>query len=152
MGKIIFNNGDSKLKRDIIPNQQIQHGYQSDRNILKKRSSKYIKLFSSLDTKSLTEVSGWKELMDAVQEEFGTAAIASIPLGIVSKCFLGEPYEVHILDLSGTQIIEHYKTSEPMPPNFEKARALALHNSYMFIEVYTDKLVLIREDGSATII
>jgi len=37
-----------------------------------------------------------------------------------------------------------------MPMDFEKARALAMHNSYAFIEVYTDKLVLIREDGSTT--
>lgn len=49
------------------------------------------------------------ELMKAIQEEFGTAELTSLPLGIVSKCFLGHPYEVHTLDLSGSQIIKHYK-------------------------------------------
>lgn len=88
--------------------------------------------------------------MQAVQEEFGTAELASLPIGIVSKCFLGEPFEVHILDLSGSQVVKHFKTLETMPSDFERARNLALHNSYCFIEVYSDKIVIIREDGSAT--
>jgi len=150
MGKIIFKTEDANLKAESKISQQFQNGFHSDRDILKKRSAKYVKLFSSLDTKSLTDIQGWNQLMDAIKEEFGTAEIASLPLGIVSKCFLGEPYEVHILDLSGSNIIKHYKVAEAMPTNFEKARALAMHNSYAFIEVYTDKLVLIREDGTAT--
>lgn len=150
MGKILFKTEDAKLKSEANSSQQLQTGFRSDRDILKKRSTKYVKLFSSLDTKSLTDVQGWNQLMDAVKEEFGTAQLTSLPLGIVGKCFLGEPYEVHILDLSGSQIIKHYKIAEAMPTDFEKARALAMHNSYAFIEVYTDKLILIRQDGSAT--
>lgn len=150
MGKILFKTEDAKLKSEANSSQQLQTGFRSDRDILKKRSTKYVKLFSSLDTKSLTDVQGWNQLMDAVKEEFGIAELTSLPLGIVGKCFLGEPYEVHILDLSGSQIIKHYKIAEAMPTDFEKARALAMHNSYAFIEVYTDKLILIRQDGSAT--
>lgn len=150
MGKILFKTEDAKLKSEADSNQQLKTGFRSDRDILKKRSAKYVKLLSSLDTKSLTDVQGWNELMDAVKEEFGTAELSSLPLGIVSKCFLGESYEVHILDLSGSQIIKHFKTGEAMPTDFEKARTLAMHNSYALIEVYTDKLVLIREDGSTT--
>jgi hypothetical protein len=150
MGKILFKSEDSKLKPEADPNQQFQTGFRSDRDILRKRSATYIKLFSSLDHKSLTDVQGWNELMHAVHEEFGTTELANLPLGIVGKCFLGESYEVHILDLSGSQIIKHFKTSEVMPSDFEKARSLAMHNSYCFIEVYTDKLVLVREDGSTT--
>jgi hypothetical protein len=37
-----------------------------------------------------------------------------------------------------------------MNPQFEQARALAKHNAYVMVEVYTDKLILIREDGSAS--
>ncbi len=150
MGKILFNTDNTKHKPEATPNQEFKTGFRSDRDLLKKRSEKYVKLFSSLDQKALTDVQGWKELMEAVQEEFGTAELASLPLGIVGKCFLGEQYEVHILDLSGSQIIKHFKIAEAMPMDFEKARALAMHNSYAFIEVYTDKLVLIREDGSTT--
>lgn len=150
MGKILFKIEDTKLKSEANSNAQLQPGFRSDRDILKKRSTKYVKFFSSLDTKSLTDIKSWNELMDAIYEEFGTASLAGIPLGIVSKCFLGEGYEVHILDLTGSQIIRHFKISEAMPTDFEKARALAIHNSYAFVEVYTDKLVLIREDGTST--
>jgi hypothetical protein len=150
MGKILFKTENGKMKSEATSSQQLRTGFRSDRDILKKRSAKYVKLLSSLDTKALTDVQGWKQLMDAVHEEFGTAELASLPLGIVSKCFLGESYEVHILDLSGSQIINHFKAGEAMPNDFEKARSLALHNSYALIEVYTDKLILIREDGTTT--
>jgi hypothetical protein len=72
-----------------------------------------------------------------------------LPLGIVSKCYLGHPYEVHTLDLSGSQIIKHYKTNETMEARFENARTVAKHNAYAMIEVYIDKIIIIREDGSA---
>jgi hypothetical protein len=150
MGKILFKTEDPKLKPEGDSKQQFQTGFRSERDILRKRSAEYVKVFSTLDTRSLTDVQGWNELMQKVREEFGTAELASLPLGIVSKCFLGHPYEVHILDLSGSQIIKHFKISEAMPGDFEKARTLALHDSYVFIEVYTDKLVLIRADGSST--
>ena len=88
--------------------------------------------------------------MDAIRHEFGTADIDCLPLGIVSRCFLGEPYEVHVLDLSGTHIVNHYKSNEPMEPYFEKARTIAQHNAYALVEVYKDKIILIREDGSAS--
>jgi hypothetical protein len=39
---------------------------------------------------------------------------------------------------------------EPLPDEFEKARTLANHNAYAFVEVYRDKIILVREDGTAT--
>jgi hypothetical protein len=32
---------------------------------------------------------------------------------------------------------------------FERARSLAKHNAYAVVEVYKDKVILIRPDGSA---
>jgi hypothetical protein len=58
--------------------------------------------------------------------------------------------KVHILDLSCPHIIKHFTTREAMPVDFERARILAMHNSEVFIEAYTDKLTLIRKDGSTT--
>lgn len=146
MAKLIFNTENSKMKIETNSNEGFKTGLRSERDLLKKRSAKYVRFFSALDQKSLTSVEGWKELMDIVNEEFGTAELASLPLGIVARCYLGENYEVHILDLSGSNIIKHFRDSEVMPPDFEKARGLALHNIYCFVEVYTDKLILIRED------
>jgi hypothetical protein len=152
MGKIIFKTENTELKPEANQARQSLTGFISDRELLRKRSAAYVKLFSALDAKSLADVKGWNELMEKIRDEFGTADVASIPLGIVAKCDLGPPYEVHILDLSGSQIIQHYKVAEPMPGRFESARALALHEAYAIIEVYTDKLVLIRADGSSTIV
>lgn len=149
MPKIIFDE-NKNLNADFQKSTSAKTGFINDRDLLKKRSKKYVDYLSKLDHKNLTDTKGWAEAMQAVQEEFGTADLASLPLGIVSKCYLGHPYEVHILDLSATQIIHHYKTTEPMPQDFEKARALAKHNAYALIEVYKDKMLLIREDGTAT--
>lgn len=39
---------------------------------------------------------------------FHKVKISSVMLGVVSICYLGKPYEVHILDIT-RQMIEHYK-------------------------------------------
>jgi hypothetical protein len=38
-----------------------------------------------------------------------------------------------------------------MPPLFERARALALHPSYAFVEVYSDVLRAVSVDGSVAV-
>lgn len=147
MARIILQNDNANLETGKT--KSVTTGFISDREILNKRSKKYLNLIANLDAKTLTDTKGMEELMKAIQEEFGTAELTSLPLGIVSKCFLGHPYEVHTLDLSGSQIINHYKTSEPMQADFENARMLAKHNAYAIVEVYKDKIILIREDGTA---
>ncbi|QJX47816.1 hypothetical protein HMJ29_13030 [Hymenobacter taeanensis] len=117
---------------------------------LGRRSAAYLKLLAGLDHGTLPGTRGWEELLAAIQQEFGTASLADVPLGIVSKCFLGPPYEVHTLDLSAHAIIEHYKAGQAMPADFERARQLARHNAYALVEVYATKLLLIAEDGSVT--
>jgi len=122
----------------------------SDRIMLQKRSKKYIQTLTSLDLGALTATQGFAELVDKLKTEFGELGITEYPLGVVSKCYLGHPYEVHVLDLSGTQIVEHYKKGESLPPLLEKARNLALNNSYAMIEVYINKMILVKEDGTTT--
>lgn len=140
----------NNINQSTDTKQTVSTGFASDRDILKKRSKKYLDCIAGLDAKTLTETKGMDELMWAIQEEFGTAELASLPLGIVAKCFLGHPYEVHTLDLSGSQIIKHYTTGETMEADFEKARNIARHNSYALVEVYTDKMILVRDDGTVT--
>ena len=122
----------------------------SDRVLLQKRSKKYVEAMSSLDHGSLTATKGFIELVEKLKEEFGELSISEYPLGIVSKCYLGPPYEVHVLDLSGTQIVNHYKGGEPLPALLEKARNLALNNFYAMIEVYANKMILVKADGTTT--
>lgn len=148
MARIILQNNDINI--DPNKKSQLTTGFISDREVLKKRSKKYMDLIAGLDSKSLSDTTGMNELIKAIQEEFGTAELSNLPIGIVAKCFLGHPYEVHTLDLSGSQIIKHYKTSETMEADFEKARTVAQHNAYAMVEIYKDKIILIREDGTAT--
>jgi hypothetical protein len=148
MARIILQNDNVDL--DTSKKPTVTTFFISDRDILKKRSKKYLDFIAGLDAKTLTDTKGMDELMKAIQEELGTAELTSLPLGIVSKCYLGQPYEIHTLDLSGSQIIKHYKTNEIMEAHFEKARTVAKHNAYAMVEVYKDKIILIREDGTAS--
>lgn len=147
--QILNTKASIDLNADKNINPQLKSGpATSDRVMLQKRSKKYIEKLSSLDHGSLTATKGFAELVEKLRTEFGELGITEFPLGIVSKCYLGQPYQVHVLDLSGTQIINHYKSGEPLPSFLEKARNLALSNAYAIIEVYHNKMILVREDGS----
>ncbi|HTW84275.1 MAG TPA: hypothetical protein VMD91_09430 [Candidatus Sulfotelmatobacter sp.] len=91
-------------------------------------------------------------LMQALEKEFPELALASFPRGIVARCYLGEPYEVHTLDLVLGQIITHYKRGQGLPDGLERARSLALHPDYAFVEVYADELRPVRADGAVTVV
>jgi len=146
MAKILFGKSDFNLN----PKKQETTKFvkANTQDFYKKRSKKYMEIIAGLDDESLTKTRGFDDFMEIIQEEFGTAELSSLPQGIVSKCFLGHPYEVHILDLVGNQILKHYKSGQSMEPSFEKARNLAMHHMYDIVEVYTDKIILIKSDGS----
>lgn len=148
MARIILQNTSTNLETDKT--KSYSTGLISDRELLKKRSARYMELISGLDAKTLTDTKGITNLIQTIQDEFGTADIANLPIGVLAKCFLGHPYEVHTLDLAGNQIVKHFKINETLPDGFEKARGLAKHNAYAFVEIYRDKVILIREDGSAS--
>lgn len=117
-----------------------------------KRSTTYIDAMTRLDagghTHSATQT---QALVDAIQQEFREVSVESLPLGIVAKCYLGAPYEVHTLDCSGS-IVTHYKTHEGLPHLLERARSLAKYPTYAFIEVYATKLIAVNASGQPAII
>ena len=151
MAKIIFQNEDLNLnfekKQENTANTS---GFLSERDYLKKRSEGYINLIKNMDTDMLSQTGGKEEFMKKLQEEFGTTDPAQLPIGILAKCFLEHPHDVHTLDLSSSVILKHYAIGEALPPEFEKARNTALHNAYAFVEVYKDKFIVIHWDGTAT--
>jgi len=110
------------------------------------RSRRYLELAARLDAGTAGEIDV-SALAAAVIEAFPVGA--ALPLGLLSRCYLGAPYEVHILDLAG-EIVEHYAAGRPLPAPYAGARHLALHPSYVAIEVYPDRYVCLREDGTAT--
>jgi hypothetical protein len=123
-----------------------------DRLLRKSRSKEYMDAIHQLDAgghvHNKKEVN---EIINTIKSEFPDVDINGILLGFVAKCYLGAPYEAHTLDLVG-EIIEHYKQGETLPGGLDKAKSIALHGGYDFIEVYTDCCRAISSNGSVSVI
>lgn len=166
------------IKSDQSTIQQIslykESSIQSDMNPLliekrlrQKRSSRYMEAMKQLDlSHNKMDSSNFHEVRDILYQEFSDIVkpepdtniqedtpgiyIGEMLLGIVAKCYLGFSYEVHTLDFTG-DIVDHYKKSEKLPNSLDRARGLALHGGYAFVEVYTNSLRAIKADGSVTV-
>lgn len=124
------------------------------RILRKKRSQKYMEAMRSLDAGGhVHNQEKVNELINAIREEFPEVELidSGILIGIVSKCYLGRPYEVHTLDCT-LSIVEHYKQGQSLPDGMEKARAIAARAVYEYIEVYKDYCCAISSDGTVSII
>ena len=123
-----------------------------DRMLRKSRSKEYMNAIHKLDAGGhVHNQRKVNEIIDAIRSEFPDLEISGIMLGIVSICYLGEPYEVHTLDITG-QIIEHYKRGHILPGGLEKARSIAMRGGYEFIEVYVDCCRAVSANGSVAVI
>ena len=127
-------------------------GPRLQQRLREKRSTKFVQAMTRLDAGTHhADRTALDSLLEAISNEFPELGIEQLPVGIVSQCYLGAPYEVHICDLKGG-IIEHFETFRPMPPLFERGRSLSLHPSYVFVEVYPDTLRAVSLDGSVSVI
>ena len=126
---------------------------QTARLLKKQRSKAYIEAIHKLDAGGHTMNAAEREaILAAIRAEFPDVLdLAGVLIGIVSKCYLGDPYEVHTLTSAGG-IIEHYKRGEPLPAGMERARSLAARGGYEFVEVYTDVCRAISSDGSVSVV
>ena len=123
-----------------------------ERKLRKRRSAKYIEIITKLDSgEHLENRSLIESLIVAIREELPEITIDQLPIGIVAKCYLEPPHEVHCLDREGS-IIQHYKSYESLPPPLERARSLAMHGGYAFIEVYHDCLRAVKDDGTISVV
>lgn len=123
-----------------------------DRLLRKTRSKEYMQALHKLDAGGYVHNQHKvNEIIDTIRNEFPDLEISGIMLGIVSICYLGKPYEVHTLDITG-QIIEHYQGGQILPGGLEKARSIAMRGGYDFIEVYVDCCRAISFDGSVSVI
>ena len=127
-------------------------GVELQARLRQQRSATYIETMSKLDAGGHThDVKAVQSVVDAIRQEMPDVEVDSMPVGIVSRCHLGPPYEVHTLDCSG-QIVRHFKHQEGMPAMLERARSLALHNSYALIEVYPARLIAVSHTGKTSVI
>lgn len=121
------------------------------RRLREPRTRAYVQRVTSLDVGTLHDTGAVHQLLEEISAEFPELGIEDFPQGWVSRCYLGEPFEVHVLDAAGC-IVQHYRRGEALPAELERARTLALHPSYAFIEVRRDTLHCVREDGTVTCI
>jgi hypothetical protein len=119
------------------------------RRLREPRTRAYVERLARLDVGTLHDTGAVQRLIEELRAEFPELGIEDFPVGWVSRCYLGEPYEVHVLDAAGA-IVQHYRRGEPLPAELERARALALHPAYAFIEVRRDALHCVRGDGTVT--
>lgn len=125
---------------------------EQERLLRHKRSAEYVRLLQRLDSGGHVQNRQTVEkIIQAIAQEIPEVNLPDILLGVVSVCYLGHPYEVHTLDLTGG-IIEHYKLGETLPGGLEKARSLALHGGYAFIEVYADCCRAVDEAGNVSVV
>lgn len=125
---------------------------QLDRLLRKNRSKEYMDAMHRLDAGGhVQNRKQVEDILQAIRAEFPELELADLLLGYVSICYLGTPYEVHTLDMSG-QIIEHYKAGQLLPNGLEKARGLALRGGYDFIEVYVDCCRCVSADGRVSVV
>lgn len=123
-----------------------------DRLLRKPRSKAYMDALHKLDAgghvhnRRIVD-----DIINTIRQEFPEVELAGILLGYVSICYLGKPYEVHTLDMTGC-IIEHYKAGQPLPGGMEKARSMAMRGGYDFIEVYIDCCRAVSSNGSVSVI
>lgn len=123
-----------------------------DRILRKNRSKSYMDAMKKLDAGGhVHNQQKVNEIVEVIREEFPEVTIEDVLLGCISICYLGKPYDVHTLDISGG-IIEHYKSGQPLPNGMEKARGIALHGGYEFIEVYVDCCRAVSSTGMVSVI
>jgi hypothetical protein len=139
-------------KQDPMEKLSRQDKLRLDRLLRKSRSKGYIESVKTLDAGGHAHNQRQADdIVDAIRQEFPEIEISDILLGIVSKCYLGAPYEVHCLDLAGN-IIKHYEQGKPMPGGLEKARSIAIRGGYEFIEVYVECCRAVNANGTVSVI
>lgn len=125
---------------------------QLEKILRQKRSPTYMEALHKLDAGGhVCGTDALNELLEVIKTELDDVVVTELLHGIVSKCYLGHPYEVHTIQTLG-DILHHYKVGEAMPAALEKARAMAKHPSYEFIEVYSKYLVAVASNGSTALV
>jgi hypothetical protein len=106
------------------------------------RSAAYLTVLAKLDV-----AAGVEGVVDAIRAEFPELTLEQLPHGVVARCSLGNPFEVHTLDVAN-DVVTHFRRGEVLPDGLERARALAAHPSYLFVEVYPDGVRAVSADGT----
>lgn len=141
-----YNNQQNNQQKQQVDKMML------DRLLRKNRSKEYMNALHKLDAGGhVHNQNKVNEIINTIKKEFPEVELSGILLGYVAICYLGKPYEVHTLDITGG-IIEHYKAGHTLPGGLEKARSIAMRGGYDFIEVYVDCCRAISSNGSVSVI
>jgi len=110
------------------------------------RSRSYLAALRDLDLHTAQRGLDIEAMVAAVRQEF-QETWSQLPIGLVSHCYLGYPYETHMLSIDGG-IIEHFERHQSLPGPLDRARPYARTEQYEVIEVYPDRLICVRPDGT----
>ena len=143
---------DTSIKQTQKQQAQRMDKLKLDRILRQTRSKTYMDALHKLDAGGhVHNQKKVNEIIDVIRNEFPEVELVGVLLGYVSKCYLGKPYEVHTLDVTGG-IIEHYEGGHVLPYGMEKARLIAIRGGYEFIEVYVDCCRTVSGNGTVSVI
>lgn len=109
------------------------------------RSSELVKLIEEIDVTS--DPQAIAAIMDHISQDYEDRNGGQL-LGLFGRCFLGDPFIDHHIDLSGS-IIQHFSRVQAPPGPFASARPYVRNSAYVFVEVYSDGAVVpVRADGT----
>ncbi len=147
-----IDNADSHLVKSNRAQPAGLTGPRLEQRLRQRRSRSYVEAIARIDVGAhQSDRIAFDSLLQEISNEFPDLIIDQVPLGIVSKCHLGAPFEVHVCDFRG-EILEHFQTYRSMPTVFERARSLAIHPAYALIEVYTNTVRAVAVDGSVSVV
>ena len=140
------NNQQQKQKQQQMDKMKL------DRLLRQPRSKAYMDAIHKLDAGGhVHNQEKVNDIINTIRSELPEVELSGILLGYVAVCYLGRPYEVHTLDITGC-IIEHYKSGQTLPNGLEKARSIAIRGGYDFIEVYVDCCRAVSSNGTVSVI
>lgn len=123
-----------------------------DRLLRQPRSKAYMEAIQKLDAGGhVHNHDAVQNIINIIRSELPEVELGGDLLGYVAICYLGRPYEAHVLDITG-EIIRHYKAGEALPNGMERARGIAMRGRYAFIEVYTDCCRAVSDNGTVSVI
>lgn len=155
---LILTKSDIKLGVNLGENTKLNTGKSKlpsinvEKELRKKRSDKYMGLAKILDANGCSLPQEYvDDIINKIKGQFEEFEIPEdkMPVSLVGKCYLGDNFEVHKLDMIG-RIICHFRDYEKMDSLSERARNLSQNPNYEFIEVYKDCLRAIHHDGSVS--
>lgn len=154
MRKLLFDL-ESKNKINLMQRENRKGELKSDNTILrykqilnKTRSKEYLEECLKLDLGDMTITDKINNIKNIIANDYPEVALYYFDeiLACVSMCYLEGPYVIHTVDFEGNVIV-HYKSTDFLSSDLEKAKSLILNGGYELVEIYKDSFRAISKSG-----